>query len=87
MSKLTNTQSTALSLLQGGACFRYGLESGWQGREKFQWSLLPRKGSAQKIKGFGGACFRALEAAGFEFDCDYSGGSTYARYYSLKGGN
>jgi len=82
MTKLTNTQATALNLLKAGACFRYGLESGWHG-EKFQWSLML---NGKKMKGFGGACFRALEAAGFEFDRKASGFTGMATHYSLKGG-
>lgn len=83
MKKLSNKCQTALNLLQGGAEFKYGLETGWQGREQFQWSLVLK---GKKIKGFGGATYKALCDAGYEFTRKPSGFTGSWTYYALKGG-
>lgn len=62
---LSTRATNALAILNAGGSFRYGLETGYMGREQFQWSLRGKNGV--KCRGFGGAAYRELVAAGHEF--------------------
>jgi hypothetical protein len=82
-TKLSARAARALEILKAGGKFRYGLTTGWQGREQFQWSLKGKNGIA--CKGYGHATYHELVAAGVEFSREASGFTGSAAYYSLKG--
>ena len=80
MTKLSKRASAALEILKAGGQFRYGLETGWQGKEQFHWRLIGHKG-------YGHATYHELAKAGVEFTARPlpSGFTGSATYYYLKG--
>lgn len=77
--KIGRRAERALEVLKAGGYFRYALERGWHGGEKFRWHLHAKGGAV--IKGHGHKTAHELMhlmARNFEV------GTGFAEYWELK---